>query len=48
MSDLKLDSLNPSQQRQAALSRWDNEGGAGPCGSQEGQISEELQSEVPD
>jgi hypothetical protein len=31
-----------------ALSRWDNEGGAGPCGSQEDQISEEVQSEVPE
>ena len=48
MSDLKPDSLDPSQQRQAALSRWDNEGGAGPCGSQEGQISEDVQSEVPE
>ena len=34
MPDLKPDSLDPSQQRQAALSRWDNEGGAGPCGPQ--------------
>ena len=48
MSDLKPGSLDPSQQRQMALSRWDNEGGAGPCGSQEGQISAEAQSEVPD
>src|SRR5665213_2651932 len=48
MSDLKLDSLTPSQQRQAALSRWDNEGGAGPCGSQEAQISGETQSEIPE
>jgi len=48
MSDLKLDSINPSQQRQAALSRWDNEGGAGPCGSQEAQISGETQSEIPE
>ena len=48
MSDLKPGSLDPSQQRQMALSRWDNEGGAGPCGSQEGQISEEVQSEVPE
>jgi hypothetical protein len=31
-----------------ALSRWDNEGGAGPCGPQEGQISPEAQSEVPE
>ena len=31
-----------------ALSRWDNEGGAGPCGPQEGQISAQAQSEVPE
>ena len=31
-----------------ALSRWENEGGAGPCGPQEGQISGEMQSEVPE
>ena len=48
MPDLKPDSLDPSQQRQAALSRWDNEGGAGPCGPQKGQISAEAQSEVPE
>jgi hypothetical protein len=48
MSDLKPDSLDPLQQRQGALSRWDNEGGAGPCGPQEGQISEEARSEVPE
>ena len=35
MSDLKPESLASSQQRQMALSRWDNEGGAGPCGPQE-------------
>ena len=48
MSDLKPDSLASSQQRQLALSRWDNEGGAGPRGPQEGQISAEAQSEVPE
>ena len=52
MSDLKRDLSDPSRQRQMALSRWDNEGGAGPCGPQEGQISEEAQeeaqSEVPE
>ena len=48
MSDLKLDRINPSQQRQAALSRWDSEGGAGPCGSQEARISGETQSEIPE
>ena len=29
MSDWKPNSLDPSQERQAALSRWDIEGGAG-------------------
>jgi hypothetical protein len=48
MSDLKPDSLDPSQQRQAALSRWDNEGGAGPCGPQEAQVSAEAPSESPE
>jgi hypothetical protein len=48
MADVKPDSLDPSQQRQMALSRWDNEGGAGPRGPQEGQISAEAQSDVPE
>ena len=48
MADVKPVSLDPSQKRQMALSRWDNEGGAGLCGPQEGQISEEVQSEVPE
>jgi hypothetical protein len=48
MSDSKLESLVSSQERQMALSRWDSEGGAGPCGPQEGQISPEAQSEVPE
>jgi hypothetical protein len=48
MAAVKSDSLDPSQQRQMALSRWDNEGGAGPCGPQNDQISGEAQSEVPD
>ena len=48
MRDLKSDSSDPSQERQAALSRWDNEGGAGPCGPQKGQISAQAQSEVPE
>jgi len=34
MSDSKSDFSDPSQQRQMALSKWDSEGGAGPCGSQ--------------
>ena len=35
MTDEKSDALSSSQQRQSALSRWDNEGGAGPHGSRE-------------
>jgi hypothetical protein len=31
-----------------ALSRWDNEGGAGPCGPQKARISAEEQSEIPE
>ena len=48
MSDWKPVSLDPSQQRQAALSRWDKEGGAGTCGPQKAQIFAEAQSEVPE
>ena len=47
MADVKPDSLDPSQQRQKALSRWDNEGGAGPRGPQDGPISGAVQSDVP-
>jgi hypothetical protein len=47
MPDKKLDSLDSSHERQLALSRWDNEGGAGPRRPQEGLISGEAQSEVP-
>jgi hypothetical protein len=31
-----------------ALSRWDNEGGAGACGPPGGRISAEAQSEAPE
>ncbi len=48
MSDFKSDWSDRSRQRQMALSRWDNEGGAGPCGPQASQVSEEPQSEVPE
>lgn len=48
MPDEKPDLSGPSQQRQTALSRWDNEGGAGPCGPQEGLTFGEAQSEVPE
>jgi hypothetical protein len=29
-----------------ALSRWDNEGGAGPAGPQQGAVSSEAQSKI--
>ena len=48
MADVKPDPADNSQVRLMALSRWDNEGGAGPCGPRGGQISAETQSEVPE
>jgi len=48
MTDVKPDSVDHTQQRQMALSRWDNEGGAGPCGPQKTQISAAMQSEIPE
>ena len=47
MPDRKPDLIDPSKQRQMALSRWENEGGAGPRRPQEGLVSDEVQSEVP-
>jgi hypothetical protein len=47
MPDRKSDFLDPSQQRQRALSRWDNEGGGGRGRPQEGLIFGEVQSQVP-
>jgi hypothetical protein len=47
MPDKKSDSSDSSDQRQMALSRWDNEGGAGPCGPQEGSIPGDAPFEVP-
>jgi hypothetical protein len=47
MPDRKPDSIDPSRQRQMALSRWENEGGAGPRHPQEGLIPGEIQSEIP-
>ena len=47
MRHKKLKSLDPSQQRQKALSRWENEGGAGPLRPEESSISAEVQFEVP-
>jgi len=47
MPDKKPEFLDPSQLRQMALSRWDNEGGAGPLHPPEGLLSGDMQSEVP-
>ena len=47
MPDKKPDSAASSRQRQMALSRWDNEGGAGPGGPQSGSVAGEAQSQVP-
>jgi hypothetical protein len=41
------DSLAASQQRQKALSRWENEGGAIPLSPQVSSTSGEVQSEIP-
>jgi hypothetical protein len=46
MPDKEPDSAASVRQRQMALSRWDNEGGAGPGGPQGGSVSE-AQSEIP-
>ena len=48
MANVKPDSLDHLQQRQMALSRWDNEGGARPCGPQKAKNSAEVQFEVPE
>jgi hypothetical protein len=47
MPHRKPDFRDPSQQRQMALSRWENEGGAEPRPPQEGLISSEVQFEIP-
>lgn len=38
----------PSRQRQNALSRWENEGGAGPGPPQVGSISDNAQADTPE
>ena len=48
MADRKPDFIEPLHQRQKALSRWDNEGGAEPRRPQEALISGEVQSEIPE
>jgi hypothetical protein len=48
MPDTKPDFIDPSHQREAALSRWDNEGGAGPLGPQKGGVSSDTPREIPE
>jgi len=47
MRDRKPDLIDASQQRQMALARWDNEGGAGPS-PQESLVADDAQSEIPE
>ena len=47
MPDGKPPFLNPSQQYEVALSRWESEGGAGPGRSHGSLISGKAQSEIP-
>ena len=47
MPDKKPDPTASSRQRQMALSRWDNEGGAGPRGPQGESVAAEAQPEIP-
>ena len=48
MPDDKPVALTPAELRQMVLSRWDNEGGAGPCGPQADLTSGKEQWDVPD
>src|SRR5258708_16319314 len=48
MPDRMPQSLDASQQRQMALSRWDNEGGAGAGRRQGGLISGAARSDTPE
>ena len=43
MPDRKPTFINLPQQQQLALSRWDNEGGAGPCGPNGSSSSDEVE-----
>jgi hypothetical protein len=47
MPDGKPDFLNHASQRKMALSRWENEGGAGHCGPVESMISGKKSYDVP-
>ena len=47
MADKEPELLAASQQRRRALSRWDNEGGAGPCGPLGDIGCGDVQAEIP-
>ena len=47
MPKTKPDPEISSQQRQRVLSRWDNEGGAGPNGPQDGQSRPVIEPDIP-
>lgn len=47
MSRQGSDPHGDTQQPQQALSRWDNEGGAGPCGPGMAPISDDAQVPMP-
>lgn len=47
MSDKEPESAAASRQRQLALSRWDNEGGAGPRGPQGASAAADAPAEIP-
>jgi hypothetical protein len=47
MSDKKPDILPPAEQRQAALSRWDDEGGAAPRLAESSLHAGEAQLAIP-
>jgi hypothetical protein len=48
MPDEKPDLLSRSQLRRISLSRWDDEGGAGPDGPQESETFAEAQPDIPE
>ena len=47
MSAKQPESATSSRQLERALSRWDNEGGAGPTGPQGASVAAEARSEIP-
>ena len=44
----KPETSDRSQLREQAISRWDNEGGAGPCGPQEPSSPAKEEWDVPE